>query len=526
MAYQISKSSPLVLLILDGWGWGKTPLGNAILQAKTPVLDEIKKQFPFALLQASGLAVGMDWGESGNSEIGHLTIGAGRTIQQYSMRINQAIADDSFYSNQAFAGAFAHAIKYKSSIHIAGLLTSGSVHAHISHITALIELSSKIGGQRPVFLHLFLDGRDSGLQEGLELIEKLELELIKTTTAKIATVIGRDYAMDRNENWQATAKAYNLLSDGVGEKTTDIKQKIKNEYDSGQNDPSMPAIALDDYLGIQENDTLIFFNFREDSIRQIVKSFSEIANEDWFFSRRIIKNLYVATMTKYIESYTIHVAFPPPEVTNSLAEVVSINNMSQLHIAESEKYAHVTYFFNGITSREFDGETDIFIKSELSPRENPAMEVEKITDKVIEEIDRDFYEFIVVNFANGDMLAHEGNLETAVVGVQKVDEMVGRLKQKVLEKNGILVITADHGNVESMTYRGSGSQETKHNPNPVPFYLIGNDFKHDKNDSEIHSEESNITNIIADVAPTVLDLMGIEKPIEMTGQSLLIELLQ
>ncbi len=523
---QISKSSPLVLLVLDGWGFSKTPLGNAILQAKTPVLDELRNHYPFALLQASGLAVGMDWGESGDSEVGHMTLGAGRTIQQYALRINQSIKDGSFFNNTALTGAFAHAAKNKSAVHLAGLLTSGSVHAQFAHLVALIELANKVNGQRPVYLHLFLDGRDSGLHEGLELIAKLEAELPKTISITIATIVGREYAMDRNNNWQLTEKAYNLLVDGIGEKTTDLKQQLKMEYEAGKNDPNIPPIALDSYLGTQDNDAIIFFNFREDSIRQLVRSFAEVADQKWFFERRLVKNLSISTLTKYIESYTIHVAFPPPQIKNSLPEVISTTGMNQFHIAESEKYAHATYFFNGISAVEFPGETDIFIKSVKSPKENPDMEVEQITNKVIEEINRNFYEFIIINFANGDMLAHEGNLESAVVGVQKIDEMVGKLQQAILEHNGILIITSDHGNVESMVYRGTGSLETKHNPNPVPLYLVGNDFKHDKSDSEIRDEERDATGIIADVAPTILDLMKIQKPVEMTGQSLLPELLK
>lgn len=520
MPANISKSSPLVLLILDGWGWSKAPLGNAII-GQTPNLDAIKQQYPFALLQASGLAVGMDWGESGNSEIGHLTLGAGRSIPQYSFRINEAIKDGSFFTNQALINAFTHATNHNSAIHLAGLLTSGTVHAAFSHLVALMDFALKLKTQRPIFLHLFLDGRDSGLHEGLELVKKLQLEIPKSLNIKIATIMGRDYAMDRNNNWQLTEKAYNLLVEAKGERVKDIKEAIRSRYSSGENDPEVAPLVVENYAGVKEGDAIIFFNFREDSMRQLIRSFVEDTGEVWSFSRMLLANLHITTMTQYIEHPSVHVAFLPPEVKNSLTEVISNSGKNQLHIAESEKYAHVTYFFNGITSREFAGETDIFIKSEIPPKEAPEMKVAEITQKVLEEVDRNFYDFIVVNFANGDMLAHEGNLELAKIGVRKIDEMVGILQKKILEKGGVLAITSDHGNVESMTYRGSGELETKHNNNPVPFYLINTDFKKEKGDYDLQSEEKEVSGLLTDVAPTILELMKIQKPAEMTGQSLL-----
>ncbi len=526
MPFQISKTSPLILLILDGWGYNKTALGNAILQSKTPFLDEIRKNYPYVLLQASGLAVGMDWGESGNSEIGHLTLGSGRSIQQYSLRINESIKEGSFFTNPALLGAFAHANVNQSAVHIAGLLTSGSVHAYFGHIEALVDLAIKAGNpELQVHFHLFLDGKDSGLREGLELLQKLDPVMAKFPNARISTVMGRDFSMDRNNNWGLTEKAYRLMVGAEGAKTDDVKTSVQAYYDSGINDPDVPPIALNSFPGMADNDALIFFNFREDSMRQITRSFVEPA-EEWPFPRSQFTSLYVATMTEYIESPNIHIAFLPPNITNSLPEVVSNYGMNQLHIAESEKYAHVTYFFNGLATREFPGEVNVFIKSEKKPKEDPNMQVAAITEKIMQEIDNGTYEFIVANFANGDMLAHEGDLGAAKIGVQKIDEMVGKLKEKILSVNGIMLITSDHGNVESMTYKGTGALETKHDPNPVPFHLIGNDFMKEKTDEEIKRAESVIDGIIADVAPTALELMNIEKPIEMTGQSLLNQLVE
>ncbi len=509
---------PVVLTILDGWGYSPLKIGNAILDARTPNLDYVRNNFPFVLLQASGKAVGMAWGEPGNSEVGHLTIGAGRTIFQYLSRINKAVEAKDFFLNPALMKAAEHVRQNSSRLHIAGLLTSGSVHAYFNHIIALFEFAKK-NDLPSVKLHLFTDGKDSGLKEGLPLIQKVQEYLKKNPgTAAIATVMGRDFSMDRNSNWDLTEKAYSLMTRGDGEKTDDIVRKLQDYYSQGFHDNKIPPILLDSEGLIQEGDAIIFFNFREDSMRQITRAFidDEVVQ---FFERKKIDNLVVVGMTQYLEHPGLLVAFPAPEVKNCLAEILSLNNKTQLHVAETEKYAHVTYFFNCLKNNPFPGETDIFIKSIRRAENEPEMMANEILERTIEEINKDFFDFVVVNFANADIVAHSGNLEKTVKGVETVDVCIGKLKEAIFAKDGILIITADHGNAESLTYKG-GEAETKHNLNPVPFHVIVNEYERPRNEEEIQEALSGPKGLITDVAPTILEIFGITKPPEMTGESL------
>ncbi len=507
---------PVVLTILDGWGYSKQKLGNAILNAKTPNIDSIQQNYPSLLLQASGKAAGMIWGESGNSEVGHLTIGAGRIIFQYLSRINKAIDNDSFFSNEILTKAIRHVHENNSTLHLAGLLTSGSVHAFLRHLFALIEMAKR-NNILNLKIHLFTDGKDSGLKEAPVLIKKVEDYFSQIGVGKISTIMGRDIAMDRGKNWDLTKTAYELLTAGAGEKAPDIYKKLDEYYLNGYNDSKIPPTVIDDTGVIRENDALIFFNFREDSMRQIVEAF---VDKDFnLFGKKELNNLYVASLTQYIENANLHVAFPIPEIKNGLAEALSKNSKKQYHIAETEKYAHVTYFFNCLKNAPFDGETDFLSESVKNPLENPEMKADDITEKVLSELDR--YDFFVINFANGDILSHLGNLGAVIKGVQAIDEAVGKIKSAVLERGGTMIITADHGNAESLTYISSGESETKHNDNPVPFYLIGKQFERVRRDDEIESTMTKSLGLLADVAPTVLELMEIEKPAEMTGESLI-----
>src|SRR3989338_1917554 len=511
---------PVVLTILDGWGYSPLKIGNAISNARTPNLDFIKNNFPSLLLQASGKAVGMAWGEPGNSEVGHLTIGAGRTIFQYLSRINKAIENRDFFKNDAFLKACEHIKKNNSKLHIAGLLTSGSVHAYFNHIIALIEMAKK-NNITSVKLHLFTDGKDSGLKEGLPLIRKVRDHLKKNEldkTISLATVMGRDFPMDRNDNWDLTKKAYNLMTHGDGEKSDNIEKKLQEYYSQGMHDNKVPPILLDPNGLVIEGDAIIFFNFREDSMRQIIKAFidDDIVQ---FFERKKIDNLLVVGMTQYLEHPDLIVAIPIPEVKNSLAEVLSLNNKTQLHVAETEKYAHVTYFFNCLNNNPFSGETDIFIKSIRHAETEPEMMANEIMEKVVEEMKKDFFDIIIVNFANADIVAHSGNLEKTVIGVEEVDRCLGKIKEAVFEKDGILIITADHGNAESLTYKG-GEAETRHNLNPVPFHMVVKEYERPRSEEEIQESLSAPKGLIADIAPTVLEVFSITKPLEMTGESL------
>ncbi len=507
---------PVVLTILDGWGYSTQKVGNAIMNARKPNMDFIMANYPGLLLQASGKAVGLTWGETGNSEVGHLTIGAGRIISQYLSRINKAVETGEFFTNSTLMQALEHVQKNDSKLHIAGLLTSGSVHAYFNHILALADFAAK-NNLNNVKLHLFTDAKDSGLKEGKELLVKLNSYLVNYPSVKIATLMGRDFPMDRNNNWNLTEKAYNLISKGDGEKIDDPIKKLEEYYSQGFHDNKIPPLLIDSSGTIEDGDAVVFFNFREDSMRQLAKCFVDKDFE--FFQRKNLNNLLIVAMTPYLENPDLLTIFTAPDVKNGLAEVLSLKGKNQLHIAETEKYAHATFFFNCLKNGPLTGESDIFIKSTKKPEDEPEMMANEILAKTIEEIQRDFYDFIIINFANADIVAHSGNLEKTVRGVETVDACVGKLKEVIFEKNGILIITADHGNAESLTSRG-GEEESKHNINPVPFFIVVKEYERPRTEEEMSKNFSGSSGIIADVAPTVLQIMGISQPAEMTGESL------
>ncbi len=504
---------PIVLTIMDGWGYSSQQVGNAILTAQTPTIREIEQKYPSMLLQASGTAVGMGHSETGNSEVGHLTLGAGRVIFQYFSRINKAIENGDFYANPVLQEAASHVQKNSSTFHIAGLLTSGAVHASFAHLTALVKFAKDAG--LPYRLHLFLDGRDSGLKEGVDLLKRLSEEI--GDLSDLASIVGRDLAMDRNNNWQRTETTFNLLVHPEGG-TSDIFSTLDGYYKQNLSDAEIPATVVN-LSPIKENDALVFFNFREDSMRQLARAFTQDGFDG--FQTTVPTNLYVAAMCQYTPDSKLHAMFPAPPLPNCLSEVLSTNTKKHLHIAETEKYAHVTFFFNGLRDKPFDGETDFFIDSLEHPTEHPEMKVQEIAEKVCAELDREAYDVYVINFANADILAHLGNLEATIKGVEAIDKALALLKQKVLEKNGVMIITADHGNAESMIYKGTGDKETRHDANPVPLYLISSEYERERTPEEVIRSRANTDGLLADVAPTILEIMGIEKPVEMTGQSLL-----
>lgn len=504
---------PIVLTILDGWGHSTANTGNAIANAKTPTLNDMRQNYPSALLQASGPAVGMTFGESGNSEVGHLTLGAGRIIFQYLTRINKAISNGEFFKNSALEEAAHHVKTENSTLHIVGLLTSGSVHAHIDHLIALVKFAKD--KSIPYKLHLFTDGRDSGLKEAPETLKKLSTQI--GGLENLATVIGRDLAMDRNNNWDRTRMAFELLTQGAGTATTDIFASLEGSYAKDIHDGDIPALLSGQHK-MSDGDAIVFFNFREDSMRQMVQAFTDETFDK--FPRALPSNLYIASMTRYSDSPLLHTMFPPPPIDKCLSEVLSANGKKHLHIAETEKYAHVTSFFNGLRNAPYEGETDFFIDSLENPIEQPQMRALDIAAKVASELDQGTYDFFVVNIANGDILAHLGNLEAATKGVEAADMALGIIKQKVLEKDGIMIVTADHGNVESMIYK-SGEKETMHDDNPVPLYLVGREFERPRTTEELSASLAQADGLLADVAPTILELFQIEIPAEMTGTSLL-----
>lgn len=514
---------PVVLTILDGWGYSKQKLGNAILNAKTPNLDAIQRNYPSLLLQASGVASGMLWGEPGNSEVGHLTAGAGRIIFQYLSRISKAIENGEFFNNEILLKAVGHVQQNNSTLHIAGLLTSGSVHAYFNHLTALIDFAKKNNIQN-LKLHLFTDGKDSGLKEAQVLIKKTEDYLAKAEIGKIATIIGRNFAMDRDNNWNFTKTTYDLITAGMGQEASDIYKKLDEYYASGLNDSGIPATVVDSSGIIKAQDALIFFNFREDSMRQITRAFAEY--DFTGFERQKITDLFVVMFTPYLDGPDYNVAFSIPKIENGLAEFVSKNGKTQFHIAETEKYAHVTYFFNCLNNQPFEGETDVFIKSDKNHLEKPAMQANEISDKVVEAVKSGVYDFIILNIANADVLAHIGKLEQVIQGVEAADAAIGKIKNAVLEAGGAMLITADHGNAESLVFKGTGEEETEHNQNPIPFYLVAKDYERFRSDEEISASMDKPTGFLSDVAPTVLELMELPKPDEMTGDSLLTQILK
>lgn len=509
---------PVVLTILDGWGYSKQKLGNAILNAKTPNIDAIQRNYPSLLLQASGVASGMLWGEPGNSEVGHLTAGAGRVIFQYLSRISKAIDNGEFFNNEILLKAVSHVKQNNSTLHVAGLLTSGSVHAYFNHLAALIDFAKKNNIQK-LKLHLFTDGKDSGLKEAPVLIKKIDDYLAKTELGNIATVIGRNFAMDRDNNWNFTQATYDLMTAGVGQEASDIYKKLDEYYAGGLNDSAIPATIVDSSGIIKTQDALIFFNYREDSMRQIARAFAEYDFKG--FERQKIADLFVVMFTPYLEGSDYNIAFSIPKIENGLAEVISKNGKKQFHIAETEKYAHATYFFNCLNNQPFEGETDIFIKSDKNHLEKPAMQANEIADKVVEAVKNGAYDFIILNIANADVLAHIGKLEQVVQGIEAADAAVGKIKNAVLEAGGAMLITADHGNAEALVYKGTGEEETEHNQNPIPFYLVAKDYERLHSDEEITASMSQPSGFLSDVAPTVLALMGLPKPDEMTGDSLL-----
>ena len=508
----------LVLLILDGYGHATNRVGNAIKEAYTPTLRMIERTYPSCLLQASGLAVGLPYSEAGNSEVGHLNIGAGRIVEQYLPRINRAIKDGSFGKLEALHGAFLRARASHGRVHIAGLLTSGTVHASFEHLEALLDIAAEYNDV-PLMIHCFTDGKDSGLQEAPRLLERLEGECRRRSVGCIASMVGRKIAMDRDNNWQATEKAYRLLAFGEGERVADVGALIERRYEIGQNDQTLEPIVNDScaFSGIQDGDALIFWNYREDAIRQLARA--------WFqggfnqFAIKAFSDFYGAVMTHYEDGLTAHVAFPLPVIQNSLAEVVSVADRKQLHITETEKYAHVTYFFDGLRKQPFAGEEWVLLETNRDFIGFPEMQAAPIAERIVQEIKRGAYDLIVANFPNADILAHTGNFQATVQGIEAIDRQLLSIHDAVIKQDGILIITADHGNAEALTYRGTGEQETRHDDSPVPLFLCQKDLS-----APAGAERSlprDADGVLADIAPTVLELMGIEKPSEMDGSSLI-----
>lgn len=502
-----------MLIVLDGWGISEDPEADAQKKANIPFYRSLIKEYPDTALECSGEAVGLPEGTMGNSEVGHLNLGAGRVVYQDYARINKAIKDGSFMENQALSNAMGSAVKNDSAVHFLGLLSDGGVHSHIDHLYSLIELALSKGVKK-IFVHAFMDGRDTPPDSGLGYIKALESFLSDKPSASIASVTGRYWVMDRDKRWDRVEQAYAALVRGKGKKVRSAAEAVEKSYEINETDEFIkPSLICNDNgpLGlIGDGDSVVFFNFRADRAREITSALA-VRDFDGFNRERLPALGSYVTMTMYEESFTFPVAFPPIKLTNILGEVLSRNNLKQLRIAETEKYAHVTYFFNGGEEEVFPGEDRCLVPS---PRDvatydlKPEMSAFEVRDEVLKRLDSNEYDFILLNFANPDMVGHTGIMEAAVKACETIDKCLEAIVAKVRALGGTVIITADHGNCDRMM--NGSSPYTAHTTNPVPFILL-------KKGSALRDG-----GILADVAPTVLDLMGIDKPQEMTGESLIV----
>ena len=505
---------PTVLLILDGYGERKEKEGNAIALAKTPVMDRLKKEFPYVEGQASGLFVGLPDGQMGNSEVGHMNMGAGRIVYQELTRITKSIQDGDFFENKALKAAVEHCKKEDSALHFMGLVSSGGVHSHIEHIYGLLELAKR-AGLKKVYLHAFLDGRDTPPDSGKSFLLAVEKKMQELHVGEIATISGRYYAMDRDKNYDRVEKAYRAMVDGTGEKASSVEEAIDASYAKKVYDEFvLPTVIEKDGAvhTVSDGDAMIFFNFRPDRAREICHAFCD--DDFSFFERGARKNIFFVCFTDYDPTIpNKHVAFEKEEIHNTLGEVVSNLGKNQLRIAETEKYAHVTFFFNGGKEEPYEKEDRILVPS---PKEvptydlKPEMSCYTVTEKLTEAIRSGKYDLVVANFANPDMVGHTGVLPAAIKAIEVVDECMGKVVDAVESMHGNLFILADHGNADIMIDEKTGEPYTAHTTNPVPFILVSEE-KHKLREG----------GCLADVAPTLLELMGIPQPKEMTGKSLL-----
>ncbi|MGL4730858.1 MAG: 2,3-bisphosphoglycerate-independent phosphoglycerate mutase [Clostridium sp.] len=508
------SKKPTMLMILDGFGLSDNLEGNAVKNAKKPNYEKIKAKYPLTTVKASGLSVGLPEGQMGNSEVGHLNIGAGRVVYQELTRISKSIEDGDFFSNKAFLQSIKNVKDNKSSMHIMGLLSDGGVHSHINHLKALIKLC-KDNSVDKVCIHCFLDGRDVPPSSAKEYISQLEEYLRNEQIGKIATVSGRYYAMDRDNRWERIELAYDAMVKGEGEKAHSAIEAVDNSYHDNKTDEFvMPTVILDDNdeaVGrIENDDSIIFFNFRPDRARQITRALNDKVFENF---KRETLNLNFVTMTQYDKTIeNVNIAYNPEKYKNTFGEYIALKGLKQLRIAETEKYAHVTFFFNGGIETPNKNEDRALIPSPKVATYDlkPEMSANEVTEEVLKRLNSKEYDVIILNYANPDMVGHTGVLDAAVKAIETVDNCLGKVVDKVLELDGTVFITADHGNAEQMIDFSTGKPMTAHTTNEVPFICVSNEKRELKNGG-----------ILADIAPTMLDVIGIDKPSEMTGTSLL-----
>lgn len=500
------KKGPVCLVIRDGWGKGKDEKSNAIFCANTKYYDEYIKKGQNSLLRADGRSVGLPKGNQGNSEVGHLTLGSGRIIYQSLTRIDHEIETGNFFKNKAFIDALKIANEKNSSIHLVGLIQEEGVHSVTRHAGALLKFFKENSFNR-VLIHALTDGRDTPPKSAVEHMELLQKYIDETKTGRVASVIGRYFAMDRDKRWDRTKLAYDAIMKGEGEAVSSWQQAIDIAYANGENDEFIKP-KLINYNGIKKDDIIIFFNYRFDRTRQLTMS---IAEKNFTDFETIPHNIHFITMTHYYDNGNFVEAYPPIPTTNLLGEVIAKNGLSQLRCAETEKYAHVTFFFNGQQNDPFENEDRILVNSPKVATYDlkPEMSAYEVKDKLLEAIESDKYDVIITNFANCDMVGHTGIFDAIVKAVEVVDECVHAITEKILAKGGVVLLTADHGNAEQ-TQLEDGSPMTAHTTNPVPLTILG-----------LENRKLKETGELSDIAPTMLDILGINIPEEMTGKSLL-----
>ena len=503
-------SKRVLLCIMDGWGISKNhPETDATKLAHPVHVDALEKEYPSISIHADGEYVGLPEGQMGNSEVGHLNLGAGRIVYQDLSKINRAIKDGSFFKNERFLMAINHAKENNSALHIYGLVSTGGVHSSLDHLMALIKLAAD-EGLKKVYVHAFLDGRDTPPQSACTYLEKVEEELKKYNLPPIATVIGRYYIMDRDNRWDRVEKGYNALLLGEGEHAATACEAVKQSYAKGDNDEFvLPTVIGGEESRIHDNDAIIFFNYRPDRAREISKAIN-FEDFDGFDRKKVLKNICYVTMTSYNEDFTFPVAFPKEHLVNILGDVLEANGIKQFRTAETEKYAHVTFFFDGGVDKEIEGATRVLVNSPKVATYDlqPEMSAYEVKDKLIAELDKDIHDVVIVNFANCDMVGHTGVIPAAIKAVSVVDECIGEVYEKVLELGGTMLITADHGNAEE-ELDADGNPFTAHTTNVVPLIVTN---------SHVGLKEGGK---LGDLAPTMLQLLGLPIPEEMDGESLL-----
>ncbi|MBQ9579600.1 MAG: 2,3-bisphosphoglycerate-independent phosphoglycerate mutase [Lachnospiraceae bacterium] len=511
------KKRPTLLLILDGFGLNENTKANAVYTAKTPNIDRLMKEYPFVHGNASGLHVGLPDGQMGNSEVGHLNMGAGRVVFQELTRITKEIEDGDFFKNEALLNAMNNVKKNNSALHLYGLLSDGGVHSHNTHLYGLLEMAKREGVSN-VYVHCFMDGRDTAPTSGITYVEELQKKMKEIGVGKIATIMGRYYAMDRDNRWERIEKAYRALTEGEGVKVEDAAAGLKASYDAEVTDEFvLPIVATENgkpVATISDNDSIIFYNFRPDRAREISRTFC--CDDFDGFNRGPRKKVHYTCFTEYdVTIPNKEIAFKKVELKNTFGEYISSLGLKQARIAETEKYAHVTFFFNGGVEKPYEGEDRFLINSPKVATYDlqPEMSVYEVCENLVNAILSEKYDVIICNFANPDMVGHTGVFEAAVKACEAVDECVGEVVQAIKKVDGQMFLCADHGNSEQLVDYETGEPLTAHTTNPVPFILINADEKYKLKDN----------GRLCDIIPTLLELMEIEKPEEMTGESLLIK---